>query len=179
MGTFQAVGKYDSYAKDVLRETFGDRLDTSDVVFSFGPDAGTGEVDGIIDGNIAVEIGVGSPKQVRASVLDLILHPAPGKLLLLVDTPGHLTERSAIQAATILGRAGCSGVVYRLPAQGDHDLDAIRVDLAEVVSKYVSEIRTNLVRVFDSVEGSDSMLLFDEADGLFGQRTDIGEDVTR
>ena len=59
MGTFRAVGKYDAYAKDVLRETFGERFDTSDVVFSFGPDAGTGEVDGTIDGNIAVEIGVG------------------------------------------------------------------------------------------------------------------------
>ena len=63
MGTFQAVGKYDSYAKDVLRETFGERFSTTnDVVFSFGKEAGTGEVDGIIDGNIAVEIGVGSPK---------------------------------------------------------------------------------------------------------------------
>jgi len=37
--------------------------------------AGTGEIDGTIDGQIAVEIGVGSPKQIRASVLDLIFHP--------------------------------------------------------------------------------------------------------
>lgn len=111
MGTFQAVGKYDNYAKDVLRETFGERFSiTDDVMFSFGKDAGTGEVDGTIDGNIAVEFGVGSPKQVRASVLDLIFHPALGKLLVLVDTPGHSTEPSVIQAATILGRAGCSGV---------------------------------------------------------------------
>ena len=70
------MGKYDNYAKDVLRETFGGRFTTTDdVVFSFGPDAGTGEIDGTIDGQIAVEIGVGSPKQIRASVLDLIFHP--------------------------------------------------------------------------------------------------------
>ena len=56
-------------------------------------------------GQVAVEIGVGSPKQIRASVLDLIFHPYPGKLLVLVDTPGHSTERSVIHAATILGRA--------------------------------------------------------------------------
>ena len=162
------MGKYDNYAKDVLRETFGERFDATDVVFSFGPDAGTGEVDGIIDENIAVEIGVGSPKQIRASVLDLIFHPLPGKLLLLVDTPGHSTERSVIQAATILGRAGCSGVVYRLPAEGDHDLEAVRVDLAEVVSEYIGETEKNLVGVFDAVEGSEAVLSFDEADGLFG-----------
>lgn len=69
--TFVAVGKYESYATEILRSAFGDRWDPkSDVVFSFGPDAGTGEVDGIIDGTIAVEIGVGSPKQIRASVLE-------------------------------------------------------------------------------------------------------------
>jgi len=129
--------------------------------FTFGDD-------GTIDGNIAVEIGVGSPKQVRASVLDLIFHPYPGKLLVLVDTPGHSTEPSVVQAATILGRAGCSGVVYRLPAEGDQDVEVIRVDLAEVVSKYVGKTEKNLVRVFDDVEGSDGVLAFDEADGLFG-----------
>ena len=78
MGSFLAVGKYDSYANDALRETFGDRFSTSDVVFSFGPDAGTGEVDGTIDGNIAVEIGVGSPKQIRASVFPNSLRAGPG-----------------------------------------------------------------------------------------------------
>ena len=110
-GRFGVGGIHDSYAKEVLRATFGERFTTTnDGVFSFGPGAGTGKADGIIDGNIAVEIGVGSPKQIRASVLDLIFHPLRGKLLVLVDTPGHSTRRSVQQAATILGRAGCSGV---------------------------------------------------------------------
>ena len=122
-------------------------------------------------GQVAVEIGMGSPKQVRASVLDLIMHPLPGKLLILVDTPGHSAERSVIQTATILGRAGCSGVVYRLPAEGDHDLEAIRVDLRAVVSKYIGETEKNLVRVFDSVDGVDTVLLFDEAQRVFGRWT--------
>ncbi len=83
-----------------------------------------------------------------------------------------------MQAATILGRAGCSGVVFRLPAEGDHDLEAIRVDLAEVVDGYIGETQKNLVHVFDAEEGSDSVLLFDEGYGMFGQRTEVGEDVT-
>ena len=166
------MGRYDSYAKNVLRETFGDRFDTSDIVFSFGANAGTGEVDGIIDDNIAVEIGVGSPKQIRGSVLDLIAHPLPGKVLILVDTPRHSTEPSVIQAATILGRAGCSGVVYRLPAEGEHDPEAIRVDLAEVVSRYVGETEKSLRPVFAVTETGHGMLVFDEPDELFGRRTD-------
>ena len=161
------MGKYDSYAKDVLRETFGDRFDTSDVVFSFGPDAGTGEVDGIIDGKVAVEIGVGSTKQVRGCVLDLIAHPLRGKLFILVDTPGHTTLPSVIQAATILGRAGCSGVVFRLPVEGS-GVDVYRADLAEMVDEYIGETEKKLVRVFDGVDGTDAVLTFDEADGLFG-----------
>ena len=91
------MGKYQRYAEQVLADAFGERWDTnSDTVFSFGKDAGTGEVDGTIDGNIAVEIGVGSPKQIRASVLDLMLHPLPKKMLVLVDTPSHPTERSVM-----------------------------------------------------------------------------------
>ncbi len=100
------MGKYQRYAEQVLVAAFGERWDrNSDTVFSFGKDAGTGEVDGIIDGNIAGEIGVGSPKQVRASVLDLIFHPFPGKLLILVDTPEHETGRSVRQAGAILAQA--------------------------------------------------------------------------
>ena len=163
------MGIHDDYAKNVLRATFGERFSTtSDGVFSFGPGAGTGKADGIIDGNIAVEIGVGSPKQIRASVLDLIFHPLRGKLLVLVDTPGHSTRRSVQQAATILGRAGCSGVVYRLPAVGSGG-DVYQADLAEVVDEYIGETEKNLVRVFDAVDGSGAVLLFDDADQHFGR----------
>ena len=168
------MGKYDRYAKDVLRETFGERFSTTDdVVFSFGPDAGTGEVDGTIDGNIAVEIGVGSPKQVRASVLDLMFHPYPMKLLILVDTPEHETGRSVRQAGAILAQASKPGVVLRLT--GTPSTPMLEVDqtkLADVVNKYVGETEKNLVRLSDVADAFDSMLLFDEADDLFGRRAD-------
>lgn len=50
-------------------------------------------------------------------------------------------------------------------------LDLFRVDLAEVVNKYVGETEKRLARVFDQCERSHVMVLFDEADALFGQRT--------
>ena len=168
------MGKYDRYAKDVLRETFGERFSTTDdVVFSFGPDAGTGEVDGTIDGKVAVEIGVGSPKQVRASVLDLMFHPFPMKLLILVDTPEHETGRSVRQAGAILAQASKPGVVLRLAGTPSNPL--LEVDgnrLADVVNMYVGEPEKNLVRLVDVADAFDSILLFDEADDLFGRPAD-------
>ena len=112
------MGEYEAKAIEILDAAFGKRFSRKrDVLYSFGPEAGTGEVDGTLDGRIAVEIGVGSPKQIRASVLDLIFHPYQGKLLIVVDSSGHSTQRTVIQAATILARGGCSGVVYRMGPQ--------------------------------------------------------------
>ena len=61
-------------------------------------------------------------------------------------------------------------MVFRLPAEGS-DVD-VGTNLAEVVDGYIGETGKNLVRVFDGVEGSDSVLSFDEADRLFGQWAD-------
>ena len=50
-------------------------------------------------------------------------------------------------------------------------LDVYRVDLSLVVSKWVGETEKNLAGVFDQAEASDWILFFDEADALFGKRT--------
>ena len=62
--------------------------------------------------------------------------------------------------------------MYRLPAEGEHDPEAIRVDLAEVVSRYVGETEKSLRPVFAVTETGHGMLVFDEPDELFGRRTD-------
>lgn len=51
--------------------------------------------------------------------------------------------------------------------------DVFRVDLSRVVSKYIGETEQNLSRLFDKAENKDWILFFDEADALFGKRTDI------
>ena len=48
-----------------------------------------------------------------------------------------------------------------------------RIDLSRVVSKYIGETEKNLARLFDKAEHKDWILFFDEADALFGKRTDI------
>ena len=52
-------------------------------------------------------------------------------------------------------------------------LDLFRIDLAGVVSKYIGETEKNLDRVFRAAHRSNAILLFDEADSLFGKRTEV------
>lgn len=52
-------------------------------------------------------------------------------------------------------------------------LPMFRVDLSQVVNKYIGETEKNLKRIFDAAELSDCILFFDEADALFGKRTDV------
>jgi SpoVK/Ycf46/Vps4 family AAA+-type ATPase len=53
----------------------------------------------------------------------------------------------------------------------DLDLELYQVDLSQVVSKWVGETEKQLARVFDAAEQGHALLLFDEADALFGKRT--------
>ncbi len=56
---------------------------------------------------------------------------------------------------------------------GKHtDMDVYRVDLSMIVSKYIGETEKNLAKVFDKAEHNNWILFFDEADALFGQRTE-------
>jgi vesicle-fusing ATPase len=52
-------------------------------------------------------------------------------------------------------------------------LELYRIDLAQVVDKYIGETEKNLRRIFDAAEASDCLLFFDEADALFGKRTEV------
>jgi SpoVK/Ycf46/Vps4 family AAA+-type ATPase len=48
-----------------------------------------------------------------------------------------------------------------------------RIDLSAVVSKYIGETEKNLSVIFDSAEGAGAILFFDEADALFGKRSEV------
>jgi SpoVK/Ycf46/Vps4 family AAA+-type ATPase len=59
------------------------------------------------------------------------------------------------------------------------DLDIYRVDLSAIVSKYIGETEKNLRRIFDAAEGGGVILLFDEADSLFGKRSEVKDSHDR
>ena len=58
-------------------------------------------------------------------------------------------------------------------------LDLYRIDLASMVSKYIGETEKNLRKVFDAAEESGAILLFDEADALFGKRSEVKDSHDR
>jgi ATPase family associated with various cellular activities (AAA) len=53
------------------------------------------------------------------------------------------------------------------------DLPMYRIDLSQVVNKYIGETEKNLKKLFDLADHSDTILFFDEADALFGKRTEV------
>src|SRR5262249_34655405 len=62
---------------------------------------------------------------------------------------------------------------------GELRLDLYRIDLSSVVSKYIGETEKNLRRVFDAAEQSGAILFFDEADALFGKRSEVKDSHDR
>jgi SpoVK/Ycf46/Vps4 family AAA+-type ATPase len=78
--------------------------------------------------------------------------------------------------------SGNSGTGKSLAAEvlaNELNLDLYRIDLSGVVSKYIGETEKNLRRVFDAAENSGAILLFDEADALFGARSEVKDSHDR
>ena len=78
--------------------------------------------------------------------------------------------------------AGESGTGKTMAAEllaNELQLDLYRIDLSSVVSKYIGETEKNLRRVFDAAEQGGAILLFDEADALFGKRSEVKDSHDR
>lgn len=78
--------------------------------------------------------------------------------------------------------AGPSGTGKTLAAEvlANHlQLDLYRIDLSAVVSKYIGETEKNLRRLFDAAEDGGAILFFDEADALFGKRSEVKDSHDR
>ena len=78
--------------------------------------------------------------------------------------------------------SGPSGVGKTMAAEvlARHlDLELRRIDLAGITSKWVGETSKNVRRIFDVAERSGAILFFDEADALFGQRTEVRDSHDR
>jgi SpoVK/Ycf46/Vps4 family AAA+-type ATPase len=72
--------------------------------------------------------------------------------------------------------AGPSGTGKTMAAEviaGDLGLDLYKIDLSTVMSKYVGETEKNLERIFSAAHNSNAILFFDEADALFGKRSEV------
>ncbi len=78
--------------------------------------------------------------------------------------------------------AGASGTGKTMAAEvlaRELRLDLYRIDLSSVVSKYIGETEKNLHRIFDMADEGGTILLFDEADALFGKRSEVKDSHDR
>ncbi|MDB9494821.1 ATP-binding protein [Spirulina major CS-329] len=78
--------------------------------------------------------------------------------------------------------AGPSGTGKTLAAEAiaaTLNLDLYRIDLSSIISKYIGETEKNLRKLFDAAEGGGVILLFDEADALFGKRSEVKDSRDR
>ncbi|MEM9543285.1 MAG: ATP-binding protein [Cyanobacteria bacterium P01_E01_bin.42] len=78
--------------------------------------------------------------------------------------------------------AGTSGTGKTMAAEvlaRELAVDLYRIDLSRVVSKYIGETEKNLRRIFDAAETGGAILLFDEADALFGKRSEVKDSRDR
>ncbi len=89
------------------------------------------------------------------------------------------SSRGLGTAALFSGPSGTGKTMAAEVLAGALELDLYRIDLSAVVSKYIGETEKNLRQVFDHAEGSGAILLFDEADALFGKRTEVRDSHDR
>ncbi|WP_141309198.1 ATP-binding protein [Streptomyces spinoverrucosus] len=123
---------------------------------------------------------------------DLVLHER--QVAVLREIVAHVRQRPTVHqewgfAGTLrrgLGVtalfAGGSGTGKTLAAEvmaKELGLDLFVIDLSQVVSKYIGETEKNLRRVFDAAERGGALLLFDEADALFGKRSEVKDSHDR
>lgn len=87
--------------------------------------------------------------------------------------PGGAKGRGV--SALFAGPPGTGKTLAAEALAGELDLPLFCIELASVVDKYIGETEKNLERVFSAVERVDGILLFDEADALFGKRSEVSD----
>jgi hypothetical protein len=124
---------------------------------------------------------------------DALVLPAPQRATLR-QIAAHVRHRLAVYhdwgfadrgtrglgiAALFTGESGTGKTMAAEVLANELHLDLYRIDLSSVVSKYIGETEKNLRRVFDAAEDSGAVLLFDEADALFGKRSEVKDSHDR
>lgn len=86
---------------------------------------------------------------------------------------GQKHARRAGVTALFAGPPGTGKTMAAEIIAGELGLELFRIDLASVVSKYIGETEKNLEQIFRDADRGDAVLLFDEADALFGKRSEV------
>jgi hypothetical protein len=91
----------------------------------------------------------------------------------------HRMNRGLGINALFAGESGTGKTMAAEVMANDLRLNLYRIDLSAVVSKYIGETEKNLRQLFDAAEDGGAMLFFDEADALFGKRSEVKDSHDR
>ena len=86
---------------------------------------------------------------------------------------GHAAARGRGVTALFAGDSGTGKTMSAEVLAGDLGLDLYVIDLSTVIDKYIGETEKNLDRIFTEADRVNGVLLFDEADALFGKRSEV------
>jgi SpoVK/Ycf46/Vps4 family AAA+-type ATPase len=86
---------------------------------------------------------------------------------------GRRAGRAQGMVAMFAGESGTGKTLAARVLAAELGLELFRIDLATVVSKWLGETEKNLERVFAAAQGANAVLFFDEADAVFGRRSDV------
>ena len=119
------------------------------------------------------------PETQRRILTEIVMHVRQRKKV--YDSWGFSRKsmRGLGISALFAGESGTGKTMAAEVLANELRLDLYRIDLSQVVSKYIGETEKNLRRVFDAAEEGGAILLFDEADALFGKRTEVRDSHDR
>ncbi len=159
----------------LIRETAGDAVPSHEQL--------TAGMRAILDDRMA---GLATRVVVTQSWTDLVL--PEDQRVAIVELMARIRQRTTVYEdwgfATKVGKGlGVAALFSGPPGTGksmaaalvakELDIEIYQVDLSKVVSKWIGETEKNLAALFDAAEAGHAILLFDEADALFGKRTNV------
>ena len=107
-----------------------------------------------------------------------LTHSAVAGLRKMSDVLGPRSKDST-NLVLFSGPGGAGKTIATQVLAGRIGLNAYRIDTPQIVSKYIGETEKNLDAVFHSAGNDDAILFFDEADALFGKRTEVKDSHDR
>ena len=119
------------------------------------------------------------PADIHDSIVELVARIRHRRTV--YDTWGFDQVMSTSRGLTALfqGGPGTGKTLVASAIAHELGLDLYRIDLSRVMSKWIGETEQNLAKVFDAAEEGQALILFDEADSLFGKRTEVRTSVDR
>jgi hypothetical protein len=119
------------------------------------------------------------PADIQDSIVELVARIRHRRTV--YDTWGFDQVMSTSRGLTALfqGGPGTGKTLVASAIANELGLDLYRIDLSRVMSKWIGETEQNLAKVFDAAEEGQALILFDEADSLFGKRTEVRTSVDR